>query len=209
MTAQIKTLLILASTALLTACAGMSEQACLATDWTTVGFEDGSAGRAESSIGRYRQMCGEHGISPDLASYREGHADGVATYCRPGNGFDVGRRGATYQNVCPAGLERDFMSAYNSGRQLFELESALRQVDNQIARNEREQENIKQELTSIAAAMVGADTTAEDRVRMVARAAELGQRHGELGNETDLLRQDRVVHEQELLAYRETLAFTF
>jgi hypothetical protein len=209
MTTRFRTLLILGSGVMLTACAGMSEQACLATDWTTVGFEDGAAGRPESSIGRYRQMCGEHGISPDLASYRAGHSDGVTTYCRPGNGFEVGRRGAVYQNVCPAGLEGDFVSAYTSGRQLFELESALRQVDNRIAQNGREQESIKQELTSIAAAMVSAETSAEDRVRMVARAAELGERHGELGNETELLLQDRVVHEQALLAYRETLAFAF
>lgn len=209
MTARIRTLFILGSIALLTACAGMSEQACLATDWTTVGFEDGAAGRPESSIGRYRQMCGEHGISPDLASYRSGHADGVETYCRPGNGFEVGRRGAVYQNVCPTDLERDFVAAYNSGHELFELESALRQVDNRIARNEREQENIKQELTAIAASMVSSETTAEERVRLVARAAELGERHGELGNETEQLLQDRVVHEQALLAYRDTLAYVF
>lgn len=209
MTAQIKTLLIVASTVLLTACAGMSEQACLATDWTTIGFEDGAAGRPEGSIGRYRQMCGKHGIAPDLASYRAGHAEGVETYCRPGNGFEVGRRGSLYQNVCPAALEPEFVAAYDSGRRLHELESALREVDTRIARNEREQESIKQELTSIAAAMVSSETTAEERVRLVARTAEIGERHGELEAENEQLARDRVVHEQALLAYRDTLAYVF
>src|SRR5690606_29620226 len=35
----------------LAGCAGMSEQACLVSDWQTVGFEDGAAGRSVSSIG--------------------------------------------------------------------------------------------------------------------------------------------------------------
>lgn len=207
MAAQIKTLLILGSSALLVACAGMNEQACLSTDWATVGFEDGAAGRPESSIGRYRQQCGKHGVSPDLASYRAGHAQGVETYCRPGKGFDVGRSGAIYRNVCPAHLEPEFVAAYDSGRRLFELESSLRDVDNRIAYNKREQKSIKQELTSIAAAMISSETTAEERVHLVARTAELGERHGELEAETEQLERDRVVHEQALLDYRDTLAY--
>ena len=42
---------------LLAGCSGMSEQACATADWRTVGFEDGTAGRSEGSIGRYRQQC--------------------------------------------------------------------------------------------------------------------------------------------------------
>ncbi len=77
----------------LAGCAGMSEQACLTSDWRTVGFEDGSLGRSEATIGNYRKACAEHGVSPDLDAYRSGHADGVKTYCRPGNGFEVGHSG--------------------------------------------------------------------------------------------------------------------
>ena len=46
-------------------------------DWRTVGFEDGTAGRSEGGIGRYRQQCSEHGVTPDLESYRAGHAEGL------------------------------------------------------------------------------------------------------------------------------------
>src|SRR6188508_963801 len=81
----------------LAGCAGMSEQACLTSDWRTVGFEDGSLGRSEATIGNYRKACAEHGVSPDLAEYRAGHAEGVQTYCRPANGFEVGHSGAAYQ----------------------------------------------------------------------------------------------------------------
>lgn len=193
----------------LSGCAGMSEQACLVSDWRSVGFEDGTAGRTVGTIGTYRQSCSKHGISPDLESYRAGHAEGVEVYCRPGQGFEVGHRGGTYQGVCPIGLEEDFVLAYNSGRHLYELESAVRQVDSRIESNARTQENIKRELTGIAASMASSETSAEQRVLLVGQAAELGRRHGELSAENEALREERVLHELELRDYRQTLASEF
>jgi hypothetical protein len=191
----------------LTACTGMSEQACLVSDWRTVGFEDGTLGRPVGTIGSYRDACSKHGVTPNLDTYRAGHAEGVQVYCRPSQGFVVGHRGASYQSVCPADLEADFLTAYNSGRHLHELEYALREVDNLIAGNYNAQGNIKRELTAIAASMVSNETTAEERVFLVSRAAELGQTYGELSASIDALKQERVIHEQNLREYQETLAF--
>jgi hypothetical protein len=204
-----KTVSLLTVACALTGCAGMSEQACLVSDWRTVGFEDGTYGRPVGTIGSYREACGKHGVVPDLAEYRTGHAEGVEVYCRPAQGFEVGRHGGGYQGVCPANLEADFLTAYNSGRRLYELEGALQRVDNQIASNLREQENIKQELTQIGVSMVSSETTAEQRVLFVSRAADLGQRFGQLTTETDVLRQQRVAHDAALRDYQETLAFGF
>jgi hypothetical protein len=203
---RIRNMSAVATIAVLTGCSGMSEQACLVADWRTVGFEDGIAGRSQSGIGNYRQSCGKHGIAPDLESYRAGHAEGVEIYCRDGNGFEVGHSGARYQGVCPADMEPAFLDGYNAGRHLFELESALRRIDNQLASNARAQENIKKELTSIAAAMVSTDTTALERVELVAEAAELGKRHAEITDESKALEQERLDVELELDDYRQTLA---
>jgi hypothetical protein len=194
---------------LLAGCSGMSEQACVSADWRTVGFEDGTLGRAESSIGRYRAQCGEHGVTPDLGSYRAGHADGVRVYCRASNGFAVGHSGSSYQGVCPADLEAAFVGEYNAGRRLYELESALRSVDSRIASNRRAQESIKQELTDIGVAMIASETTAEKRLHMVTRSAELGRRYGELTTENEHLERDRALAERDLLDYRATLAAAF
>jgi hypothetical protein len=193
----------------LAACSGMSEQACVTADWRTVGFEDGIAGRSVGNIGSYRNACADHGVAPDLAAYRSGHAEGVQVYCRESNGFGVGHSGAQYQGVCPADLEPAFVAEYNAGRRLFELESALRSVDARIAGNYRSQENIKEELTTIAARMIAADTTPEQRVAMVTRSADLGQRYGALGNEIRDLERERALRERELLDYRQTLAAAF
>jgi len=193
----------------LAACAGMSEQACLTADWRTVGFEDGTAGRSVGNIGSYRNACADHGVAPDLEAYRAGHGEGVRIYCRESNGFAAGQSGAAYQGVCPADLEPAFVAEYNAGRQLFELEAALRSVDSRIAGNYRTQENIKQELTGIAARMIAADTTPEQRVAMVTRSADLGQRYGQLTTEIRDLERERALRERELLDYRQTLAATF
>lgn len=194
---------------LVAGCSGMSEQACVSADWRTVGFEDGTLGRSEAGIGRYRQACSEHGVAPDLESYRAGHAEGVRVYCRPSNGFAVGHSGASYQGVCPADVEADFVAEYNAGRQLHGLESALANVDARIASNYRAQENIKRELAENVAKTVASDTTAEQRVALVMRSADLGKRFGELTTEIRELERTRAVAERELLDYRQTLAATF
>ena len=187
-------------------CSGMSEQACVTADWRTVGFEDGTYGRPEGNIGRYRQQCADHGVAPDLESYRAGHAEGVRIYCRESNGFVVGHSGSTYQGVCPADLEPEFMAEYNAGRRLHELESALASADSRIASNYRAQEGIKQELTDIGVKMIATDTTGEQRLQMVTRSADLGRRYGELTNEIQHLERDRALAERALLEYRSTLA---
>jgi hypothetical protein len=111
--------------------------------------------------------------------------------------------------VCPADVERAFVAEYNAGRRLHDLESALASVDGRIAGNYRAQENIKQELTTIAAKMIATDTTPEQRVAMVTRSADLGRRYGELTTEIQHLERDRALAERDLLDYQQALAGTF
>ena len=129
-------------------CSGMSEQACVTADWRTVGFEDGTAGRSEGSIGSYRQRAPSTASRRISRAYRAGHAEGVQIYCRESNGFAVGHSGATYQGVCPADLEagRSSPSTTRAGACTTSSRRS-RSVDSRIASNYRAQEGIKQELT--------------------------------------------------------------
>lgn len=201
-----RALSLIAAACLLAGCTGMSEQACLTSDWRTVGFEDGAQGRPVTTIGSYRQACTKHGVSPDLASYRAGHAEGVAVYCRPSRGFEVGHRGVRYQGVCPADLEAEFLAAYDSGYHLYELESAVRRVQSQIASDHAEQDRIKKRLTAIGIAMASDETSATERVELVAEAAKLGARYGELDKELESLEHERATNQLALSDYQETLA---
>lgn len=192
-----------------TGCAGMSEQACLVSDWRTVGFEDGAAGRLVSTIGTYRQQCANHGVAPDLERYRAGHEAGLETFCRPSRGFDVGRRGGTYQGVCPTDLEPDFLAAFHSGKRLYDLEATVRSIDTRIAGNASAQERIKQELTQLGVTIAGDEASTEQRLQLVARVAELGKRYGEITHESDALKAERAIAALALEDYRETLAYGF
>ena len=163
-------------------------------------------GRSEGTIANYQRQCAEHGVQPNLDAYREGHAQGVEVYCRAGNGFEVGHSGAVYQGVCPKNPSPSSSRTTTRASRLFELESAVRNIDAQIASNNYEQERIRGELTSIAAAMISSDTKPEDRVVMVSRSAELGRRYGELTNETRSLTEERVAKDRDLREYQQTLS---
>lgn len=200
---------VLAAIVMLTGCAGMSEQACLSTDWRSVGFEDGIAGRTAGSIGNYRQSCSRHGVSPDLAAYRAGHEDGVETYCRAGNGFEVGRRGSRYQGVCPANLEGPFLAAYNDGRQLYTLESAVREIESSIAAGHRRTEEITKALVAASVTIIADETTPERRAELLASTAAMAAEKVQIAEDLEDLEVELAFRQSELLAYRQTLAFAF
>jgi hypothetical protein len=199
--------LLAALTALnLAGCAGMSEQECAATDWRSVGFEDGAAGRAETAIGGYRQACAQHGVTPDLDRYRLGHAEGVEVYCRPGRGFDVGRHGGRYQGVCPAAVESEFLAAFADGRQLYVLESDLRSIDGQIAARQRRLDAIDKELAAAAAEIITDGTSAERRTELLLTTKSLADEESRIESELQSLGIERALADDELTAYESTLA---
>ena len=206
---KLKTLSTLFLAVALTGCAAMNEQECQVTDWRAVGFEAGVAGRSVSSIANYRQACSKFGVTPDLDSYRTGHSEGVEIYCRPARGFEVGRRGSSYQGVCPVGTEPEFLAAYGEGRQLYELEYALRTVNNLIASKKKTLEQLRTDIISTAAAIIADETSVAERARLLGETAALARNQGELEEEIAELEQERVIREVELLDYQETLAFVF
>ncbi len=116
--------LITAST-LLGSCATMSAEECVAGDWSGRGFSDGAAGYAQSRLGEHAEACSRHGVAPDDDAYRAGWAQGVLRYCTLPNGFAQGRSGASYNGVCPAGLEADFLPAYHDGQVVYAAEQAV------------------------------------------------------------------------------------
>jgi hypothetical protein len=110
---------------LLSSCATMSEDQCLAGDWGGQGFRDGSNGLSMSRLDDHAKACAKHGVTPDEIPYRSAREDGLRLYCRPDRGFVEGREGNSYANVCPSDLEAEFLPAYRDGQMLHSAESAL------------------------------------------------------------------------------------
>lgn len=203
---HIGTLTVLALTLGVSGCASMSADECVASDWYTIGFEDGSRGHTAARLGDHRKACAKHGVAPDFTAYRAGHEEGLRDFCKPSRGFRLGSGGGNYNGVCSADLEPAFLDAYNSGYHLYNLRSQVDSVNYQIGARENELEATKARIRETEAALIGRETPVEERVLLLADLKELSERMGELQAEIDLLYEDRVRHEVELASYAAVLA---
>lgn len=126
-------LLALAVTALLLAgCAIMNEQDCLYANWYDLGYQDGGNGQDRSRLQQRRQACGEHGISVDRDAYHDGYESGLERFCTTANGYERGREGYRYNNVCPPLLEGDFLTGYQRGREAFQVKQRIAEQDRRL-----------------------------------------------------------------------------
>ncbi len=198
---------IVAAMAALAGCNSMSAQECQSTDWRTVGYEDGVNGYSGDRIGRYRNACSEHGVTPDLAQYQTGRDQGLHEFCKPANGFRVGARGAGYSGVCPADLDESFVDAYQSGRQLYVLRSRVGSTQDQIYSMRAELDQIDRDLVSVAARIVDPTLTAEQRAQLVVDTKHLAERKGEIKARIPQLEGELVGYQRELEDYRATLSY--
>ena len=191
----------------LAGCSAMGRSECEVSDWHSVGFEDGARGASVARIGDYRKACAKHGVTPDLEAYRAGYAQGVETYCRAANGFNLGSAGGTYGGMCPAELEGEFLSGYQSGRQLYELNAAVNTVSSQIAGKRHTLREVTEAQSEKEAALLDKDTPDNERVILANDIYQLGRRQGTLESEIAALQRELGARQEELDKFRESLAY--
>jgi hypothetical protein len=180
----------------------MSKNECLTVDWRTVGYEDGVDGYSADRIAQHRKACAKYGVGTDLALYQQGREQGLQEYCKPANGYRVGVRGGAYPGVCPASLEQPFAAAFDSGHQLYVLESRVSNTTAQIDYKRRELDRIEHGIAANAAEVVSNESTAKDRADALVDTAQLAERIGRLKGEIDQLETDRSRFERDLENYR-------
>jgi len=190
----------------LAGCATMSGDECATSDWTAVGYEDGSRGYTSERFGKHRKACAKHGITADFEAYQQGRSQGLVEFCQPGRGFNLGVNGGQYNGVCSVELEADFLDAYRVGQQLYTLRSKVSSANTQIHNKKHELEDIEDQITHNEALLIGDQTTTEDRVLLLADLKRLSERTGELENTIEALIADRARHEQNLQHYEQTVA---
>ena len=191
----------------LNGCASMSEGECRTVDWRTIGYEDGVAGYSGNRIAQHRKACAKHGVSPDLALYQAGRNDGLREYCQPSNGFRIGAHGQGYSGVCPAELDAAFVSAYESGRQLYTLESRVANTVHEIDSKRREINWTEDQIVKKSATIVSSESTVEDRAQAAVDTKQLAEKLGRLKSEVQQLEKDKVRYERELEDYQATVAY--
>jgi hypothetical protein len=154
---------------------GLSQQECQLADWRTIGYEDGLRGLPQSRIGGHRKACAEHGVALDLDAYRGGWEQGVLSYCKPRNGYRLGRAGKQFNAICPVGLEEAFVDAYAQGRRIYVLESELRRLQRGLDSKRQRIAAIEVQLRDTGIELVTADITTAQRVVLLDELRKLEQ----------------------------------
>ncbi|MBK7843267.1 MAG: DUF2799 domain-containing protein [Bdellovibrionales bacterium] len=111
---------------------GLDREACANSDWWELGRQDGTQGEP---VGKYDKRLSECQMEPDKSRenlYLNGRNAGLAEYCQPNNGFEIGRTGQFYFYVCPVDTEVDFVSHYRIGRRVYQLEIANKNLNKNI-----------------------------------------------------------------------------
>lgn len=194
------------ATLVLSGCASMNGDQCLTSDWQAIGFEDGSRGYSASRLGNHRKACAKHGVTPDFEAYQAGHDKGLNTYCQPSRGFSLGNNGGTYNGVCSAHREGDFIDAFNTGHKLYSLRSRVNTANSQIQRKRQHLASNAELMTDKEVALISPDTSIEGRIRIIADLKDISEENGQLEAEIDQLIDDRARHELELSSYEALIA---
>jgi len=178
----------------------------MTSDWTAVGYEDGSRGYNTDRFGRHRKACAKHGVTADFSAYQIGRDQGLVEYCQPYRGFSVGSNGGSYNGVCNVSMEADFLDAYNAGRHLYTLRRNVNRATSGIQSRENELDQIEGQLLGKATALIADETSSEDRIILLAEMRDLSGRTGQLQAEIKGLYDVRARSQVELEHYQLVVA---
>jgi hypothetical protein len=190
------------ATLLMSGCAGMSKDECLAVDWRTIGYEDGVDGYPGDHIALHRKACAKYGVRADFDLYQQGRSQGLREFCQPVNGYRLGVRGGTYYGVCPAQLERPFLVAFDSGHDLYVLTARVSNAQAELDSRRRELARVEHGILQNSTEAVSSDAGVDQRAHAVLDVAQLAERAGRLKIEIRQLADDNARYQEELDAYR-------
>jgi hypothetical protein len=191
----------------LAGCSSMSANECMATDWRTVGYEDGASGYSGDRVGKYRKACGKHGITPDLERYQAGREQGLTEFCRPMNGFRLGESGRGYHGVCPASLDGPFVEAYETGRRLYTLRERVDDTADEIESLKVESDRLDASIASAATRILDSALTTEQKAQLLIDSKNMAERKGEIRARIPQLEAALQMHQRDLDDYRSTLSY--
>jgi hypothetical protein len=187
---HIKFLAMTAIILLLSNCANMNESDCLNADWQLIGFEDGSFGKNESHISQHRKECAEHGVTPDLMDYRNGHFDGSKRFCTANNGFSRGRQGKDYSRSCPEQFEAEFLKGFSDGQTLYGLKKILNQRAADLEGAYKDIDWLEHVIAEKSELMIADGLKRDQRIMVRNEVAQHQQQQVELYNTLPELKQD-------------------
>jgi hypothetical protein len=189
--------------------ATVSESQCVAGDWQTIGYRDGSAGVTSTQLLRHQDACVPHGVIPDRSEYLLGWDRGVRVYCQAANGYTVGEQGGRYtNNLCPEDLRGGFITAYREGLRLYQARAEVAALERLIQRKEQRLEHLKREIVASGTAQLNDELTTEQRIELLATTQRLIEERSAVEAELPRRARELAYKERQLVALQATLAST-
>jgi hypothetical protein len=139
----------------------MTAAECAAADWRQIGYQDGAAGRTGEVFGERDSVCLTAGYRADLDAWRIGYDEGVYYYCDPRRGFERGRSGEYYAGVCPAELDPPYRAAFEDGRRVNAVMSALRSAESSVLSLRSQRDELERKISQNEAGLIASTTDAE------------------------------------------------
>ncbi|MCW8858798.1 MAG: DUF2799 domain-containing protein, partial [Deltaproteobacteria bacterium] len=116
---------------------------------------------------RHRKACAKHGISPEIAPYMAGYNIGLAQFCVPERGLQLGLRGGRYYGICPDELENDFVIAYQKGYNIHQTEHRITKISGRIDYQRDYLNELHDEIKATKSQIISAKTPEKERARLL------------------------------------------
>jgi hypothetical protein len=173
---------------LLSGCASLSPEQCRHADWRQIGFTDGASGLSAARINEHAKACAEVGVRPNLDDYLGGREQGLHNYCRPENGFAVGRSGnAANVADCPEHLKFAFLDQYRYGQQVHLVEEDLARRRSRLYHNNSQIRRNNERIADIREQLARKDLPDERRTALLNDFNRLVEQKNALGRENAFL----------------------
>lgn len=114
------------------ACTTLDEIDCASADGYLVGFDDGTAGYGANRVKSYQDACAAADAEADLEAWQAGYEDGLVHFCTPAAGITEGSKGRVRPDVCPADLEAGFQAGFRLGREIYDINQAMQDIEREI-----------------------------------------------------------------------------
>jgi hypothetical protein len=124
-------LFLLPVTFTMASCATISKDSCRNDSWYGVGFKGGIENHDRADhISDVDKICGKLGITVDLPEYEQGFAAGTERFCEPGNGYQWGLKGRSYNGIC---ANSEFSAAYADGYRIYQVEQRRSAIQSRLS----------------------------------------------------------------------------
>jgi hypothetical protein len=183
-------------------CAGMDADECRTADWRAIGYEDGIQGQSAAYFGTRRKACAEHGVSADFDAWLAGRGEGVAHFCRPQNGYQLGAQGHPDPGVCPVVLEAAFVAAHAAGYGLYERGALVDRLRRKLHHSRRRAQEIEHLLAERTALLLAPHLAGAERARIAVDLKQLTEERIDLARAIERLEDEHAAAELEYEHYR-------